>query len=240
MNTNTLWHDTRALAFHLSQATTDESRIAILRNFGSDRAVKKVLGFIFDKRVYRWCSAAERKPFLPAGMPPLPPQTDRQVGPAPVEVAGALRGLLARDRIDVLFHTPFCDRSNLEPYRQEQIFIGMMTDIHPDDRKLLVGIKDKVWVHADLYDLKPSLVGRAFDDIEPVADPVSTSATPAAPAATVPSMPVADDPFMIDDINTASLVPSKPAPKKSTAAPKPTGAKKPAAKKAPAKASKSA
>jgi hypothetical protein len=175
--TTTLAHDVKALAYHLSCASSPESRTSVLRHFGTDPFVRKAVAMIFDYRITRW--ADQRGPVLPDGMPPLDERP--QNAPAPIENAGMFRNLVKEGKVFTFFRVEgIQERINISAHRLQFLFMEMLRDIHPEDRILLVSIKDKVWPYDDIYPLTAQEVAAAWSDV--LVAPTTTP-TPTAPPA---------------------------------------------------------
>jgi hypothetical protein len=101
-----------------------KDKIAALQKY-SGPALKQVLGLTFDPNV-KW--------LLPEGAPPynpLPKSADQEVA-----LAAELRKMY-------LFLQGNTDtQRNLKQVRREQLFIGLLESIDPDDAKVVIGMKD--------------------------------------------------------------------------------------------------
>lgn len=108
----------------VEKARTKAEKVAVLRKY-SGPGIKQVLGLTFDPRVV-W--------LLPEGTPPykpLPESADQQAG------------LLQELRKLYLFVQGDTEtQRNLKQIRREQLFIGLLESIDPNDAKVLIGMKE--------------------------------------------------------------------------------------------------
>ena len=109
----------------VEKASSRKDKISALQKY-SGPALKQVLGLTFDPAVV-W--------LLPEGTPPykpLPKYADQEV---------ALQSEL---RKMYLFLEGNSDtQRNLKQVRREQLFIGLLESIDPDDAKVVIGMKDR-------------------------------------------------------------------------------------------------
>jgi hypothetical protein len=108
----------------VGKATKKADKIAILHK-NSSAALKQILGMTYDPRV-NW--------LLPEGEPPYKPL---------VKSADQETGLLQETRRLYLFVEGDSDvQRNLTQTRREQLFVGMLESIDPDDAKVLLAMKE--------------------------------------------------------------------------------------------------
>jgi hypothetical protein len=108
----------------VGKATKKADKIAILHK-NSSAALKQILGMTYDPRV-EW--------LLPAGEPPYKPME---------KASDQESGLMQETRRLYLFVRGDSDvQRNLKQTRREQLFVGMLEAIDPDDAKVLLAMKE--------------------------------------------------------------------------------------------------
>jgi len=109
----------------VEKAKTKADKIAVLKKHSS-ASLKLILGATYDPRV-KW--------LLPEGAPPYKPLSKGSDGE--MDLAGELRKLY-------LFTEGNTDtQRNLKQHRREELFIGLLESLDPDEAKLLIGMKDR-------------------------------------------------------------------------------------------------
>jgi hypothetical protein len=108
----------------VGKATKKADKIAILHK-NSNAALKQILGMTYDPRV-EW--------LLPEGEPPYKPME---------KASDQESGLMQETRRLYLFVKGDSDvQRNLKQTRREQLFVGMLEAIDPDDAKVLLAMKE--------------------------------------------------------------------------------------------------
>jgi len=108
----------------VEEAKTKKEKQEVLRKY-SGPALKQVLGYTFDPNI-KW--------LLPEGTPPFKPL------PKSADMESRLMSELRRLYLFVEGDTDA--QRNLTTLRREQLFIGLLESIDPDDAKVLIGMKD--------------------------------------------------------------------------------------------------
>lgn len=109
----------------VEKAKTKKEKIAILQE-NSGAALKTVLGYTYDPRI-NW--------LLPEGSPPYKPLDKDSDGE--LDLHGELR------KIYLFVEGNTDTQQNLKQIRREQLFIQMLESIHPNEAKVLLGMKER-------------------------------------------------------------------------------------------------
>lgn len=107
-----------------------------LTEYKNDAALKYILEYAFKP---------ELKIDLPDGDPPFKPDA-APIGMAPANLRMEAKKLYV-----------FC-RKDLKPIRREQLFINLLENVHPDEAKLLIAIKDQ-----KLHKLYPKITRKLLE-----------------------------------------------------------------------------
>lgn len=103
----------------LDEINQDVKKINLYKD---DQALRYVFEYAFDK---------DKKMDLPDGEPPFKPDGAPDYGMAPANLRMETKKFYVYLRKD------------LKPIRKEQLFIGLLESVHPDEAKLLIAIKDQ-------------------------------------------------------------------------------------------------
>ena len=109
----------------VGKATKKADKIAVLKNNQSP-ALKLILGLTYDPNV-KW--------LLPEGTPPYKPLPKDSEGE--LDLAGELR------KMYLFVEGNSETQRNLEQVRREQLFIGLLESLDPNEAKVVVGMKDR-------------------------------------------------------------------------------------------------
>lgn len=102
----------------LSEINEDPKKIELYKN---DGALKYILEYAFDP---------SKKFILPEGEPPFKPD-GAPLGMSPANLRMEAKKLYV-----------FC-RADLKPIKREALFIGLLEEVHPDEAKMLIAVKDQ-------------------------------------------------------------------------------------------------
>ena len=128
----------------VEKATKKADKIAVLKKY-SGPGLKQVLGLTYDPRVV-W--------LLPEGTPPykpLPKSADQEVA-LYSELRKMYLFLQGNDET----------QRQLTQVRREQLFIGLLESIDPDDAKVVIGMKDRKLPYKGIT---RNLVAEAFPNL---------------------------------------------------------------------------
>lgn len=89
----------------------------------SSKALKEILSYTYDENI-EW--------LLPEGEPPYTPSKDN-----PIDLIQSLPQQMRR--LPIMLNVG--EYPNLKPSKREMIFLEILQTIHPDDAKLLIGVK---------------------------------------------------------------------------------------------------
>lgn len=92
-----------------------------INDYKEDAALRYIFEYAFDE---------DKKMDLPEGAPPFKPD-GAPLGMTPANLRMETKKLYVYTRKD------------LKPIRKEQLFIGLLEAVHPDEAKLLIAIKDQ-------------------------------------------------------------------------------------------------
>lgn len=128
----------------VENASKKEDKIRILRE-NSSSTLKAILGYTYDPYV-EW--------LLPEGDPPYTPLGKN----ADAEIT--LQG--AQKQFYLFVKGPTDTQKNLKQSRREQLFIQLLESVHPDEVKVLLGMKDRKLPYRGLT---RKLVAEAFPNL---------------------------------------------------------------------------
>lgn len=129
----------------VDDAKTRQAKILTLHKY-SDKQLKAFLSYVFDPNI-KW--------LVPEGAPPYTPST---------EDANMLRGRIWQDFRILQHFTSVGPYPHMKPAKREELFIGLLQTIHPDDAKLLLYVKDNRALPFKSIDR--ALIKEAFDILE--------------------------------------------------------------------------
>lgn len=137
-------HDTFHSIFErVGKAKTRKEKVAVLQEHSS-AALKAILGYTYDPHVVF---------LLPDGDPPY----------KPLEALDQEGRLVQQVKKFYLFvDGPTATQKNLKQQKREQIFIDLLETVHPDDAKVLLGMKNR---RLEYRGLTRKLVAEAFPTI---------------------------------------------------------------------------
>lgn len=95
--------------------------VKVINNYKDDQALRFIFEYAFDE---------DKKLDLPDGEPPFKPDA-APIGMSPANLRMEAKKLYVYNRKD------------LKPIRKEQLFIGLLEAVHPDEAKLLIAVKDQ-------------------------------------------------------------------------------------------------
>jgi hypothetical protein len=109
----------------VEESKTKKEKIEILQQ-NSSPILKQILGLAYDPRV-NW--------LLPEGTPPHTPLPENADAEITLQYASRQFYLFIEGNSDA--------QRNLKQTRREQLFIQLLESVHPDEVKVLVGMKDR-------------------------------------------------------------------------------------------------
>ena len=95
--------------------------VKVINNYKDDQALRYIFQYAFDE---------DKKMDLPDGEPPFKPDA-APLGMSPANL-----------RMEAKKFYVFC-RKDLAPTRREQLYIGLLEAVHPDEAKLINHVKDQ-------------------------------------------------------------------------------------------------
>jgi len=128
----------------VEKAKTKKEKIAILHQHSSP-VLKAILGYTYDPTV-KW--------LLPEGTPPYKQLSD--ISDAGVTLKTEMK------RFYLFVDGPTDTQRNLKQVRREELFIQTLESLHPDECKVLIGMKDRKLPYRGLT---RKLVAEAFPNL---------------------------------------------------------------------------